>query len=326
MEKATLVLELDEMRSDVGGWTKLKNGTLNSKDAATLLGDNPWRSKEDVLAEKKGFVTFSPEKGSDEAKRMQEKVERQGIIKDKFVDKTGIEVIEGGVFRSNDNDRFLAVIRFRTNLDEPVMITSVNSRNVRYWENAVPAHISDEAQWNMMVTGAKKCYVGCLVEDKEKGFPAQDIKIVEVNADRKVMERLASSAEKFLGRMDKEFVNVPLDASLFGKESAKSDSFMLALPKGNRFSLDEIRISDRFVGPELDYGRRKIRYLNLPVYNYKGESFMVGKGLTSAQLFCLVCNVKGRELEVNNRHRKLRVSKDSRIRPVDGKGMGNTGR
>ena len=322
MDKATLVLELDEMRSDVAGWTKLKNSTINNKDAATLLGDNPWRSKDEILAEKKGFVTFSPEKDSEEAKQMQAKIEQQCKIKDKFMDKTGFEVIEGGVYRSNENNNFIATIRFKTNLDEPVMITSVNSKNVRYWEDTIPAHISDEAQWNMMVTGAKKCYIGCLIDDKTKDFSKQDIKIVEVKENYEIMNRLKASAEKFLNRMNKEFLNIPLNASLFKPHPTQADSFMLTLPKGNKFLLDEIRISDKFVGPERTYNNKKIRYLNLPVYNYKGESFMIGKGLTSAQVFCAVCNIKGRELESNNRHKKLRVSQHSLIRPVDGKSTG----
>ena len=49
---------------------------------------------------------------------------------------------------------------------------------------------------------------------------------------------------------------------------------------------------------------------------------MIGKGLTAAQVFCAVCNVKGRELEINNRHKKLRISKENLIRPVEGKSDG----
>ena len=322
MKKATLALELDEMHSDIMGWTKLKNSTLNNKDAATLLGDNPWRSKNDVLAEKKGFVTFSPEKDSEEAKQMQKKIEQQTRIKDKFIDKTGFDVIEGGVYRSNENENFIATIRFKTNLDEPVMITSVNSKNVRYWENTIPVHISDEAQWNMMVTGADRCYVGCLIDDKEKDFSKQDIKVIEVRADKEIMHRLSSAAEKFLDKMNKDFLNIPLDSALFRPHPTEDNSFMLKLPKGNKFLLDEIRISSKFVGPERAYNNKKIRYLNLPVYNFKGESFMIGKGLTAAQVFCAVCNVKGRELEINNRHKKLRISKENLIRPVEGKSDG----
>lgn len=298
-------------------WNHLREKTLNGKDAAALLGDAPWRSREELLAEKRKFVTFRPEKGSAEDIRMNRGWELQGQSAKKFSADTGIELEDGAIFQSKDHAVMTARIPFQTKEGHPVHILSTSLENGYMWENgAVPANVQDECQWNMAVMGTDKSYVGCLVDNLDKD--GNSVKGVEqvlhtacVERDEKIINRLVREAEQFKKEMDRPYlvINVP------DTQIEKADkTYTVTLPEGAKITLPERVVKEPAKG--------KGYQLVLPVKNPKGQSFLYkkddGKSMSSAEIYCSMNKVRGRILFANNRSsfrkRGLKRNKDAEIK------------
>lgn len=303
-EKKEPLMTLEEGDKNYA-WNQLREKTLNGKDAAALLGDAPWRTREELLAEKRKFVTFRPEKGSKEDNRMARGYELQEDSAKKFADLTGIKLEEGAIYQSEKRPVMTARVGYQTKEGYPVHILSTSLENGYLWENnVVPANVQDECQWNMAVTGAKKSYVGCLVDNLDKdGNPVKGVEqvfhVAYVDRDEKIINRLVREAESFQKDMERPYLVIDVPSKQIEK---KDKTYELTLPEGSSLAGAKVTLPERVVK---EPGRGKGWQLVLPVTNPRGQSFLYrkddGKSVSSAEIYCAVNKVRGKTLFANNR-------------------------
>lgn len=286
-------------------WNRLKEKTLNNKDAAVLMGDTPWRTKEELLAEKRKFVTFRPETGSKEASRMNRGWELQKDTADRFSDKTGIELSDGAIYQSDEKPIMTARISHMTKDGNPVLILSTGNENGFLWENgSIPSNVVDELQWDMAVTGTKRSYVACLVDNLgPDGNPIKGIEQVlhigEVKRDEKTIAKMTKEVDSFEKEMTRAYLLMRLPKEVFAK---KDKMYEVMMPDKSALAGTKVMIPEKYVKENAKTGNYQ---LVLPIKNSRGQSYLYrkddGKSVSSAEIYCAINRVRGRVLFANNR-------------------------
>ena len=286
-------------------WNRLKEKTLNNKDAAVLMGDTPWRTKEELLAEKRKFVTFRPETGSKEASRMNRGWELQKDTAERFSDKTGVVLLDGAIYQSEDRPIMTARISHMTKDGNPVLILSTSNENGFLWENgSIPSNVVDELQWDMAVTGTKRSYVACMVDNLgPDGTPLKGIEQVlhigEVKRDEKVIAKMNKEVDMFQKEMERAYLLMRLPKESFVK---KDKMYEITMPDKSSLAGTKVMIPEKYVKENIKTGNYQ---LVLPIKNSRGQSYLYrkddGKSVSSAEIYCAVNRVRGRVLFVNNR-------------------------
>ena len=307
VEKKTPYMTLAEAETDWKRWADLKNKTINGKDAAVLMGDAPWRTKEELLAEKKKFISFVPEKSSKEAAVLQRGLDMQDEAKKRFAESTGIKLGEGGIYRSEENPVMIARVQFQDKDGNPIQIMTTGAEFAKLWDDGAPKNVIDEAQWNMALTGAKQAHVGCLIDDRENsGVDGLKFVSVSIKRDDRIIDVLTKEAERFGKELESKFLNMNVSAEMVTKKTlAKGEAYEVKMPENTKLEGCTVVIPSKMVKPQRwGNGYR----LNLPVQNLKGKSFLFKvegndkvKSASTAQIYCAVNRTRGRELFTNNR-------------------------
>ena len=291
-------MSLEEAGKNWKAWADLKSKTLTTKDAGVLMGHTPWRSREELLAEKKKFISFTPEKNSEEENRMQRGMVLQEKAKELFVETTAIQLTEGAVYRSEDHPVMMARLpQVSKDGNFPVQILSTSSDYAYLWDGgSVPPNVRDEAQWNMAVTGTNTAFVGCYIDNQLDEKTSRFVSRVIERNDYEI-SLLIKKAEDFRKEMESEFLHVPVAKEALEK---KEQSYELTLPEGTEYAGVKVTIPTRFVT-----NSKGKNVLSLPIKNKSGASFVFrkdnGKSISSAEIYCAVNKVHGKVLFVNNR-------------------------
>ena len=291
-------MTLEEADKNWKNWAELKAKTLNSKDAGVLMGHTPWRSIEELLAEKKKFISFTPEKNSDEASRMQRGIDLQEKAKQMFIDSTAIQLTEGAIYRSEEHPVMMARLPFVAKSGNfPVQIMTTNSDYAYLWDgSSVPPNVRDEAQWNMAVTGTNTAFVGCYIDNQQDEKSSRFVSRVIERSDYEIA-LLIKKAEDFRKNMESEFLHIPVSKDALLK---KEQSYELTLPDGTNYAGTKVTIPTRFIN-----NSKGKQVMSLPIKNKAGASFVFrkddGKSISSAEVYCAMNKVHGKVLFVNNR-------------------------
>lgn len=290
-------------------WANLRQHTLNGKDAGVLLGHVPWRTREELLAEKWKFVTFRVETGTKDKLRMDRGRDLQEEVANVFAQKTGEPLQEGGIYKDKTDEFMVARISHMTQDGEPVLIVSTSHANGRFWEMPdgspkAPDYIRDECQWNMAVTGTRSAYVACLVDnldDKGEPIPGVEQKMfaMKIDRDKGIINQLRKEARSF----NKEFTRDYLVMNIAEDMAEKvGQTFQIKMPEGSCLEGHTVTFPERVVKSR---GTGKGYDLVIPKRNQWGQSYTYrkedGKSTTSAEVFCAVNKVRGNVLFVNNR-------------------------
>lgn len=319
-------MSIETASNDWKRWASLQQVSLNQKDAPVLMDHAPWRTEEELIAEKRKFRTFSPEPDSPERDLMYHAIEQQPLTKHMFSETYGLEVQQGAIYRHETEDFMVARVNFETEMEPhfPVHILSVGVDNAEYWaDKQTPEHVIDEAQWTMAVTGADAVLVACFVEEEpfEKGKETKGhLEARAIYRDEEAIVALEKKAKVFYEKMRQPFLNmtIQMDQAELVVENEEERPNKVSIPIPDTETEKDVRVlvPRHLLRPDVGQWKEnseaykeshKEGKLSLPVKNDRGQSFVYkrsdGKTMSSGQIYCAVHKMRGRELFANNRIR-----------------------
>lgn len=159
--KGKLIMTVEEAQ-DRKAWEELRNKGIGGSDAAVIVGANPWKSPYTLWAEKTGKI--EPEDLSDnEYVEAGNRLEQ--TVAEWFCDKTGKKVRRCGTLADEDEPYLMAnVDRLVIGENAGLECKTASGFKGKEWEgDEVPAAYILQCQWYMMITGADKWYIACLI-------------------------------------------------------------------------------------------------------------------------------------------------------------------
>jgi len=152
-------------------WLDLRKDYIGASDAGAVLGFNPWKSPVDVWLDKTGKTG-----SQDDNLAMLVGREMEPTIKRLFEDQENLKVRNDNKIRLDDEYPFLG-----TNLDGLVVgeRVPVEYKTTAIWDHEIPDFYFVQIQHQMMITGAKDCYLAVLVLGMNKQFIVEKVKRVD---------------------------------------------------------------------------------------------------------------------------------------------------
>ena len=169
-------------------WLKLRTKGLGGSDAAAACGLNPWKSRANLYLEKTGQVV----------KDIDNEILRQGrdledYVAKRFTEATGKKVRRNNFMMADEEHPFLLADIDREVVGENAILecktTSPYAKD-KWDDGAIPVNYELQCHHYMMVTGAEKCYIACLIF-------STDFIIREIPRDEEVIEMLKSQEVDF---------------------------------------------------------------------------------------------------------------------------------
>lgn len=169
-------------------WLKLRQKGIGGSDAAAACGLNPWKSRAGLYFEKTGEI----------AKDEDSEVLRQGrdledYVARRFTEETGKKVRRNNFMMVDEEYPYLLADIDRDVVGENVILecktTSPFAKDK--WANGqIPINYELQCHHYMMVTGAERCYIACLIF-------STDFIIREIERDEEVIEMLKAQEVDF---------------------------------------------------------------------------------------------------------------------------------
>lgn len=169
-------------------WLEMRTKGLGGSDAAAACGLNPWKSKASLYLEKTGQVV----------KNFDNEVMRQGrdledYVARRFTEATGKKVRRNNFMMASKDHQFLLADIDREVVGENAILecktTSPYAKD-KWDDGAIPVNYELQCHHYMMVTGAEKCYIACLIF-------STDFIIREIERDEEVIDMLKSQEIDF---------------------------------------------------------------------------------------------------------------------------------
>lgn len=169
-------------------WLEMRTKGIGGSDAAAACGLNPWKSKASLYLEKTGQVV----------KDFDNEVVRQGrdledYVARRFTEATGKKVRRNNFMMASKEHPFLFADIDREVVGENAILEcKTTSPYVKdKWDDGkIPINYELQCHHYMMVTGAEKCYIACLIF-------STDFIIREIERDEEVIEMLKSQEIDF---------------------------------------------------------------------------------------------------------------------------------
>ena len=169
-------------------WLEMRTKGLGGSDAAAACGFNPWKSRASLYLEKTGQVV----------KDFDNEVMRQGrdledYVAGRFMEATGKKVRRNNFMMASKEFPFLLADIDREVVGENAILecktTSPYAKD-KWDDGKIPINYELQCHHYMMVTGAKKCYIACLIF-------STDFIIREIERDEEVIEMLKAQEIDF---------------------------------------------------------------------------------------------------------------------------------
>lgn len=169
-------------------WLKMRTKGIGGSDAAAACGLNPWKSKASLYLEKTGQVV----------KDIDNEILRQGrdledYVAKRFTEATGKKVRRNNFMMARKDYPFMFADIDREVVGEDAILecktTSPYAKD-KWADGAIPINYELQCHHYMMVTGAKKCYIACLIF-------STDFIIREIERDEEVIEMLKAQEIDF---------------------------------------------------------------------------------------------------------------------------------
>ena len=169
-------------------WLEMRTKGLGGSDAAAACGLNPWKSKASLYLEKTGQVV----------KDFDNEVMRQGrdledYVARRFTEATGKKVRRNNFMMASKEHPFLLADIDREVVGENAILeckTTSPFAKDKWDDGAIPINYELQCHHYMMVTGAEKCYIACLIF-------STDFIIREIERDEEVIGMLKSQEVDF---------------------------------------------------------------------------------------------------------------------------------
>lgn len=159
--KGKLIMTVEEAQ-DRKAWEELRNKGIGGSDAAVIVGKNPWKSPYTLWAEKTGKIELE-DLSNNEFVEAGNRLEQ--TVAEWFCDKTGKKVRRCGTLADEEVPYLMAnVDRLIIGENAGLECKTANAFKGKDWEgDEVPAAYILQCQWYMMITGAEKWYIACLI-------------------------------------------------------------------------------------------------------------------------------------------------------------------
>lgn len=169
-------------------WLEMRTKGIGGSDAAAACGLNPWKSKASLYLEKTGQVV----------KDFDNEVMRQGrdledYVARRFTEATGKKVRRNNFMMASKDHQFLLADIDREVVGENAILeckTTSPFVKDKWDDGAIPVNYELQCHHYMMVTGAEKCYIACLIF-------STDFIIREIDRDEEVIEMLKAQEIDF---------------------------------------------------------------------------------------------------------------------------------
>lgn len=169
-------------------WLKMRTKGIGGSDAAAACGLNPWKSKASLYLEKTGQVV----------KDIDNEILRQGrdledYVAKRFTEATGKKVRRNNFMMARKDYPFMFADIDREVVGEDAILecktTSPYAKD-KWDDGKIPINYELQCHHYMMVTGAKKCYIACLIF-------STDFIIREIERDEEVIQMLEAQEIDF---------------------------------------------------------------------------------------------------------------------------------
>lgn len=170
-------------------WLKLRQLGIGGSDAAAACGLSHWKSQAQLFLEKTSKIEIS----DNESEALRQGRDFEDYVAKRFTEATGKKVRRDNFMMADNEYPFLiADIDRRVVGEDAILECKTTSPYNRYkWEDgAIPIEYELQCLHYMSVTGAKKCYLACLV------FGSEFI-IREINWDDETIKMLRDKEIEF---------------------------------------------------------------------------------------------------------------------------------
>lgn len=159
--KGNLIMTVAEMQNR-DAWLEMRNKGIGGSEAACIVGMSKWKSPFQLWLEKTGQV--EPEDISDKECVYWGNMLEQAVA-DRFSELTGKKVRRQGMLQDEDFPfMFANVDRWVIGENAGLECKTTNAFNKDEWEgDNIPDAYYCQCQWYMMITGADKWYIACLI-------------------------------------------------------------------------------------------------------------------------------------------------------------------
>ena len=160
--KGKLILTVKEAEADHSKWEELRKTGIGGSDVASIVGMNPWKSAYALWVEKTGQVEAED---LSENERVHFGNVLEQVVADEFCLRTGKKVRKCGTLQDEEYPFILANIdRWVEGENAGLECKTANGFSGAKWEgDEVPTNYYLQTQFYMMVTGAEKWYIACLI-------------------------------------------------------------------------------------------------------------------------------------------------------------------
>lgn len=168
-------------------WLKYRTFGIGGSDAGAICSLNPYVSPIDVFLEKIGEG-----KPDEENEAMRQGRDFEEYVAKRFEEATGKKVRRRNVMFQHDEHDFILANIDRDVIGEDAILEckTASVYSTSKWKNGVPEHYEIQCHHYMAVTGAKKCYLACLILNKE-------LVIREIDRDEELIQNLIAIEKAF---------------------------------------------------------------------------------------------------------------------------------
>lgn len=151
--------------TDRAAWLEARKTGIGASEAAAVQGVDPWRTPFDVWSVKVGL---KEERDLADEERVQWGNRLEPVILDAFAERTGRAVMRGGELLRHDDEQWALCTldgRCSENGAEPwpLEVKTTSAYRVDDWEEGPPEPYLVQLHQQMLVTGAPKATIACLL-------------------------------------------------------------------------------------------------------------------------------------------------------------------
>ena len=194
-------------------WLELRQVGLGGSDAAAACGLSHWKSPAQLYLEK----TTEIEKEESESEHLRQGRDFEDYVAQRFTEKTGKKVRRDNHMMSDSKYPFLIADIDRRVVGEDAILeckTTTPYNKDKWADGAIPIEYELQCLHYMSVTGARKCYIACLIF-------GTDFIIREIDWDDETIEMLRAKEIEFWTEYVKKGVMPEPDGSSLYDEALK---------------------------------------------------------------------------------------------------------
>lgn len=169
-------------------WLQERRKGIGGSDVAAIMGVSPWKSAATVYLDKIGELPLE----DNDSERMRIGRDLEEYVAQRFSEATGKKVRRNNHMLYHDDYPFIFADIDREVVGENAILEckTTNSYAKSQWENGAPIYYELQCQHYMLVTGAERCYIACLI-----GNEAFTYHVIERDAE--AMSALLSIEKEF---------------------------------------------------------------------------------------------------------------------------------